>query len=66
MFILNSLGRKMLKIRQRKKRKNTANVNDAINAKHNDFRKLQKQHDDSQNQLRQPRTWLKCIAFYFR
>ena len=34
-------------------------------AKHNDFRKLQQQHIDSQNQLRQSTTWLKYHSILF-
>ena len=42
-----------------------AKVNDGIKARHNDFRKLQQQHVDSQNQLRQSTTWLKYHSILF-
>ena len=32
---------------------------------YNDFRKLQKQHDNSQNQLRQSTAWLKYNSILF-
>ena len=51
-----------------KKEKNKfykASLNDAIKARHNYFRNLQKQHVDSQNQLRQSTTWLKCHSILF-
>ena len=51
-----------------KKEKNKfyrATLNNVIKARHNDFRKLQKQHDNSQNQLRQSTTWLKYNSILF-
>ena len=41
-----------------------ANLNDAIKTGHNDFTKLQQQHVDSQNQLRQSTTWLKYHSIF--
>ena len=42
-----------------------ANLNDAIKAKNNDFRKLQQQHVDSQNQLHQSTVWFKYHSTLF-
>ena len=36
-----------------------------MNSRHNDFRKLQQQYVDSQNQLRQSTTWLKYHSILF-
>ena len=68
MFILNSLDRKIGKNKAKKEKNKfykSLNLNDAIKTGLNDFRKLQQQHVDSQNQLRQSTTWLKynTIAF---
>ena len=67
MFTLNSLDGNMLKTRQRKKKNKlyTANLNDSIKARHNDFRKLQQQHVQFQNQFRQSTTWLKYHSILF-
>ena len=51
-----------------KKERNTfykANLNDVIRVRHHDFRKLQQQHVDSQNQLCQSTTWLKYHSILF-
>ena len=42
-----------------------ANLNDATKVRHNDFRKLQQQHVDSQNQLHQSTTWLKYHSILY-
>ena len=57
----------MLKTKQKKESNKfyKANLNDAIRARHNDFRKLQQKHVDSQNQLRQSTTWLKYHSILF-
>ena len=57
----------MLKTKQRMKRNKfyKANLNDAIKARHNDFRKLQQQHVDAQYQLHQSTTWLKYHNILF-
>ena len=49
MFILNSSNGKVLKTWQIKKKNFTKPIQ-TMPAKHNDFRNLQKQYDDSQNQ----------------
>ena len=52
------------KTNKEKKKLYKANLNDAIKTGHNDFTKLQQQHVDSQNQLRQSTTWLKYHSIF--
>ena len=54
------------KIKKEKNKLYKANLNDAIKARHNDFRKLQQEYVDLQNQLPKSTTWLKypCISVY--
>ena len=53
------------KTKKEKKKLYKANLNDVIKARHNDFIKLQQQHIDSQNQLRQSTTWFKYHSILF-
>ena len=67
MFILNSIDGKNVKnkIKKEKNKLYKANLNDAIKARHNDFRKLQQEHVDLQNQLPQSTMWLKYHSILF-